>query len=717
MPRARIRELAFVAAGFTVLALVTTWPLGANPGRVLPSDLNDTLLNTWILAWDADRLGHALRGVWDPPIFFPYRNTLAFSENLFGLAVFVAPVYWMTGNAILTYNVAFVLSFALAGFGMYLLALSLTSNRAAALVGAVFYAFCPFRFAQMAHIQMVATGWMPVALYALHRYFSTDRRRWLMLFAAAYWLQATTNSYVAYFLAVPAAVVAIDGLARDPVNRRRRLRNLSIAALVIAATLAPVAYRYYRVRVDYGQVRQAAEIESLSADLRSYVVGKSSIGIWRWLPTAVSTDPEKELFPGIAAVLLALVAVAAGSRGPGDARRWIAVYGVIAAAGVVLSLGPVVRVWGHGVTNHGPYEWLLLFVPGWSGMRVPARFAIVVMLGLGVLAAFGARVLVERLRFRTRWIAAALCAALIVAESWTAPIDVHAYSPRGRPTDRAVAQWIGASAPGAVLHLPILTNNFQELHYQFATLLHRHPIVNGYSGYETPLQSLWRDPAGPLSDFDRFGAVVRMLRALGVRYVVVNPGDYDTKQRERREPDRTVDGVRASGQVVREQRLLDAVAFELQSAAPPASLPAGSVPLGRGDFAVSVAQAGDRAANLVDGDPDTRWFGDQDGGSWILATLPRALDLAAVELQMAERSRMDYPRELRIESTDDSGLTRTLYEATPYPEFIAGFVRSAAYPRLSIMLPPNSTRQLRILETGLAPRRWWSVHELRLWRR
>jgi hypothetical protein len=69
-----------------------------------------------------------LERVWDAPIFFPYRNALAFSENLFGIAFLVAPIYWVTHNAVLTYNVAFVASFVVAGTGMFLLAHSLTGN-------------------------------------------------------------------------------------------------------------------------------------------------------------------------------------------------------------------------------------------------------------------------------------------------------------------------------------------------------------------------------------------------------------------------------------------------------------------------------------------------------------------------------------------------------------------------------------------------------------
>src|SRR6185295_6870497 len=194
------RGPAIVFALFAGAAVVMTWPLARHPTRVLPSDLIDTLLNTWIIAWDADRLRHGLSGVWDAPIFFPYRNSLAFSENLFGLAFFVAPIYWATGNAVLTYNVAFLASFALAGFGMYLLAHSLTGSHGAALVAGAYYAFCPYRMAQLMHIQMIATGWMPVGLYGLHQYFRSRRRRWLALSTLAYVLQITSNMYVAYVM-------------------------------------------------------------------------------------------------------------------------------------------------------------------------------------------------------------------------------------------------------------------------------------------------------------------------------------------------------------------------------------------------------------------------------------------------------------------------------------------------------------------------------------
>jgi hypothetical protein len=178
-------EIALVAGAFTATACVATYPLILHLADTLPSDLGDPLLNTWILAWDADRIRHGLRGLWDAPMYYPYVNTLAYSEHLLGIAVFTAPIQWVTGNPMIGYNAAFLASFVLAGSGMYLLASSVTGSRVAGLVAGVAFAFLPYRADQSGHLQVLMYGWMPVALWALHRYFVTGKRLALIGFAVA----------------------------------------------------------------------------------------------------------------------------------------------------------------------------------------------------------------------------------------------------------------------------------------------------------------------------------------------------------------------------------------------------------------------------------------------------------------------------------------------------------------------------------------------------
>ncbi len=712
----RLRELMIAFVGFAIAAIVMTLPLWQHPTRRLPSDLVDTLLNTWIIGWDADRLRHGLVGLWDAPIYYPYRNTLAFSENLLGIAVLVAPVYWITGNPILTYNVELIVSFAIAGVGMYLLATSLTRSRRSGVIAAAFYAFCSFRFIELSHIQFIATGWLPIALYGLHRYFSTGRRGYLGTFGVGCALQALSNSYVAYFMALPIASVALDGLRRERTRRARRLAELAVAAATIVVALAPVGLRYSRVRSDYGHVRRLAELEEGSADVRSYFIGRSSMGVWRWLRAGEPGEAEKDLFPGVVAIVLAAIALGHLRGRRDDVARWVSVYGLIAVAALVLSLGPHVRVWGHLVTTHGPYDWLLRVVPGMNGMRVPARFAIIFFLGLSVLVGFGARLSAIHVPARARSLATAIAVLAILAESCAVPLPLHSYGARGRPADRAVAEWLGGRLPGAVLHLPVRTSSVQELNYQFATLFHSHPIVNGMSGYDSPLQLLFRGRDSVLYDNDRPSAVVRMLRSLGVRYVVINQEDYNVTQLANDEHRLALGLLRSSGQVVREERLLDAYVFELERPiAPPAAEPV--VPIDRRELSVSVSEAEDRVAYLTDGNRDTRWIGGQRGTSWIAATLARPANIARVDMRLAERSLSDHPRELEVDAVDAGGATRVLYRATPYSEFVAAFVRDPSYPRITIALPDNQTATLVIRETGQAAGRWWSVHELQLWRR
>src|SRR6185436_1055885 len=189
------------------------------------------------------------------PIFFPYHGALGFSENLLGVAVFVAPVYWLTRDPVLTYNAAFLLSFVIAGLGMYLLARELTGHRAAAFAAGCYYAFGPFRMAQIAHIQMVATGWIPIALWGLHRYFRTRRPGWLAVSAGAWIFQALSNMYIGYFIALPVAAVAADGIVRSREGRGRAAWHLTVAGILAAAIMAPVASAYVRARTQFDQSR------------------------------------------------------------------------------------------------------------------------------------------------------------------------------------------------------------------------------------------------------------------------------------------------------------------------------------------------------------------------------------------------------------------------------------------------------------------------------
>ena len=122
---------------YSVIALAMTWPLAAGLTRDIPWDLGDSVLNIWILQWGADHwlrflggdLG-ALRGYFHANIFYPEPLTLAYSEHLTAQVLQILPVYGLTGNIVLSYNLLFLSTFVLSGLGTFLLVRELTGQRA-----------------------------------------------------------------------------------------------------------------------------------------------------------------------------------------------------------------------------------------------------------------------------------------------------------------------------------------------------------------------------------------------------------------------------------------------------------------------------------------------------------------------------------------------------------------------------------------------------------
>src|SRR5205814_2632027 len=136
---------------YLALAIVLTWPLARGLGRHAPGDFGDPLLNTWILSWDADHLLGALTGrvsalaeYWHANIYHPHPYALAYSDHLTAQAVQILPVYALTGNPLLCYNVLFLSTFVLSGTGLFLFARELTGSRLAAFVAGLAFAFAPY---------------------------------------------------------------------------------------------------------------------------------------------------------------------------------------------------------------------------------------------------------------------------------------------------------------------------------------------------------------------------------------------------------------------------------------------------------------------------------------------------------------------------------------------------------------------------------------------
>ena len=594
---------------------------------------------------------------------------------------------------------------------MYVLARSVCGRRDAALLAALAFAFSPYRTLQGPHLQVLMSGWMPLALWALHCYLRTLSVRMLALLVVTFLLQALSNGYLLYYLPLALVIVALRDLPWRSRARWRAVGGLAAAAALALAALAPVASVYYQVRREQGLQRTISEIEHYSATASSYLRASNSLRLWGPV-LGERVDTEDTLFPGAAVLVFAGAALVAWR--PGRSRHTVT-YAIVAVTAAVLSFGPRVRLGQRLLTEHGPYAWLVAVVPGLDGLRVSARLGLVVILALAVLAAIGASLVLRRLRGWPGWATTAVVGVLILAEGFGGPLSLPAFSPHGRAANRAAYDWLKRQPPGALLTLPIghAGTNETMMSQQYATLIHGHPLVNGFSGYQSPLDRVIAGPsAEPFSTLDDLPATLDALRAIGVRYILLNEGDY----LDGALASATLDAFSAMGDRFVLRARLGSVWMFVLPAAPVSPPRPDTATLTRVPLSAFRAEASEELARLplaFDGRAESRWQSarSQSGGEWLSLTFDRPRDIAVLRLVVGLRSFEEYPRELVVESSEDGAGFRELFRGAVLKDLWLSLLQSPSLPAADVALPQNRTAVLRIRQTGHAARSW-SVHEL-----
>jgi hypothetical protein len=310
------RELLLFAL-FLAMAVVLTWPMAVRLETTV-SDLGDPLLNAWILNWDHFAWTHG-RAVYQAPIFYPAKDPLAFSENLFGVAFVTLPFYLLGLAPLTVHNIAFLLGLAFCGYGGSVLARVVSRSTTAGLVCGALFAFCQFRWDHLPHLQIIWSGWLPLILAALLVYWRDPRPRNAALFGAALLMNGLTNIHWLLF-GTTAAGIAVLLLALLAGGRSIRFWiPLATATAIALALLVPVLLPYQTVSKLYGMHRELGEVMDGSATWADWLWSSSRNATWGGLPDWSKTKPERLLFPGIMPLFLSAAAFVLYRKREGDA--------------------------------------------------------------------------------------------------------------------------------------------------------------------------------------------------------------------------------------------------------------------------------------------------------------------------------------------------------------------------------------------------------------
>jgi hypothetical protein len=385
--------------------------------------------------WKMLFLGRTIGGLDALDYFFPYRAYAAnairqgrlplWNPDIFGGVPFLANIqaavlyppsglfYFLSEPVAYTWSV--VLHTFLGGLFAYLFVRqSLRLSRAGALIAGIIFAFGGFMGGEMDHLnQLSAAVWLPALLLC--------------------WDKSLAGSPLCALLG--ALLVAMQFLAGHP---QESYLMLAVLALYAAYRIATSGRDWFRGRLPRGLLGLACMLALGAGMAAAQLVPTSELTLWSirangltyqqatavslkgtmllnallppfWSPAWLQVPPSSEFlgYTGVTALMLSLTALAYGRR----RQMWF--FAGLAALGLFLALG----------VQNPLYPALFRLVPGFSVLRVPARWLFVYSFGVAILAGMGADALLAA-RAKLNWgRLAALTFIAAACGAWLSRID------------------------------------------------------------------------------------------------------------------------------------------------------------------------------------------------------------------------------------------------------------------------------------------------------
>ena len=585
--------------GFAALTALMLWPLPLKMGSHVLQAIYywDAYTNTMLLSSRVQGLfGSGPLGVYDSYFFAPIENSIVFNENLFGLSLLYAPLLFLSGNPLLSYNLTLFISFILSQYFMYLLVLRLSGNRWAGILSGFAFALSPYATYEMGRIQLAAQQWIPLCIWFACRAFEERRWRDVCGLALSYVLLVGTCLYYAMFLAPLLCVLAAVLLLRNPPSTRFWLKLLAAGALAAGLSTAMIA-PYFSARKNFDLQRTAQFAQRFDGDLSFFFNVHSTNRTWTLLHHHTEATEHQALeqiaFPGatiffLCALALLLPLVAFGRKHGMRAlllqlMRWLCFSGValgitllthsmlwgVALPLAALAIQHVLRTrsgrppapspypfvqrlhiallllaiglflgmqpWSlQGEPVHGLYYYLYKYVPGMDGIRKVSRQACMTTLWFALLASFGLNALLKNVqKVRLRALITFALLATLVFEVRTFPHPLQAvWAGDHVPPIYSALAAEPRETPVAITPVNFGSNLFRGHH---GMALHNYMAV--YHDHRTVNgKSSYIPPATHLATvaLSRLPHPVALgiIRQLGAGYLLVHGEEYPQQSRE-----------------------------------------------------------------------------------------------------------------------------------------------------------------------------------------
>jgi len=501
------RDDLLALLGYTALTLGFTYPVILHLTDAVPQVSRDI----WHVLWDLSWVNQSVTSFHNPyvvdTILYPTGTNGVFHTWTFVNSIPAIPLEAAFG-LVTTLNLLFLFSYILSGLNTFFLARYLTRDFTASFIAGMIYTFSPQHLIQsLAHLNIMTQQWLP--LYALFLIKMIKEKQLRNGLYAGISLALVTYSdlhflYMAFTMTL-LLLLYVLWRGRDLILNRKFLDRTILLGGSFAVLLSPFIIAAFPLFSQGSFLQQGiSSVTKNSADLTTFFVPSQTSALYGLLAQAFSLPTSsfssisnRYQFVGYTVLLLAIYALFRSRK-----NRWKGLgplWGVMAASGAVLALGPYLILSGKPTSIQLPYYFLYVNVfqdfplTVLRSIRAVSRFSILVMMALSMLAAIAVKDINEQLRRRqsqTRVgqyfgtlqvphvrvdrakLFSILIIALVLFEYWSAPLPIRS------TTIPSYYQIIAQdhNKMNVVLEVPVFLIGSSYLYYQ---TYHQHVLVNG----------------------------------------------------------------------------------------------------------------------------------------------------------------------------------------------------------------------------------------------
>ncbi len=372
--------------------LLLFWDLLSPPGwNAAPRIAGSTTTETWSFLWGHYCMWHQVVDLHRLPFHlemldFPFGGTLWLKDQFW--TFLMLPVQAVFGLAA-AFNTEEISLFLLSGGAFFLLCRELGLSRFPAALASLTFSFCPHTIGEAynGNLEAMATGWMPLWLWAMLRTIKAPGWRNALMAGLILALLPLNNPY--YTLSMALASPPILALAlwqwKESLTWKRALPWLAVTLFIGGLLALPQAWAMSASLSAADSLALVAPQSILQAPATSDLV--HLLRPMAPLPLATADTPFQDLvYPGILLFALAMAApllVSATRTGQASPRRhqpWAWIWAALALFFLALSLGPVIcyQGWPVGAPDNMiflPWAYLATNLDPLARMTLPHRFA------------------------------------------------------------------------------------------------------------------------------------------------------------------------------------------------------------------------------------------------------------------------------------------------------------------------------------------------------